>query len=106
MDSALASLLNLGSSFLNTGVVPGRSGNRHPSIAPYETFAAADRDLALAGGNDAIFERLCGVLGRPELAERPALRDQRRSASSTARSWPPSSRRRSPATRPRRGPSA
>ena len=71
MDSALASLLNLGSSFLNTGVVPGRSGNRHPSIAPYETFAAADRDIALAGGNDAIFERLCGVLGRPELATDP-----------------------------------
>jgi crotonobetainyl-CoA:carnitine CoA-transferase CaiB-like acyl-CoA transferase len=71
IDSALASLLNLGSSFLNTGAVPGRSGNRHPSIAPYETFAAADRDLALAGGNDAIFERLCGVLGRPELAADP-----------------------------------
>ena len=68
MDSALAALLNLGSSFLNTGVVPGRSANRHPSIAPYETFRAADRDLAVAGGNDAIFERLCGALGRPELA--------------------------------------
>ena len=71
MESALAALLNLGSSFLNTGAVPGRSGNRHPSIAPYETFAAADRDIALAGGNDAIFVRLCGVLGRPELAEDP-----------------------------------
>ena len=71
MDSALASLLNLGSSFLNTGDVPGRSGNRHPSIAPYETFATADRDIALAGGNDVIFERLCGVLGRPELASDP-----------------------------------
>ena len=71
MDSALASLLNLGSSFLNAGVVPGRSGNRHPSIAPYETFRAADRDLALAGGNDAIFGRLCAVLDRPELAADP-----------------------------------
>ncbi len=71
MDSALASLLNLGSSYLNTGAVPARKGNRHPSIAPYETFAAADRPLALAGGNDAIFERLCGVLGRPELAGDP-----------------------------------
>jgi crotonobetainyl-CoA:carnitine CoA-transferase CaiB-like acyl-CoA transferase len=68
LDSGLAALLNLGSSFLNTGAVPGRSGNRHPSIAPYETFAAADRDLALAGGNDAIFARLCDVLDRPDLA--------------------------------------
>ena len=104
MDSALASLLNLGSSFLNTGAVPGRSGNRHPSIAPYETFRAADRDIALAGGNDVIFERLCGVLGRPELASRPALRDERASASATARRSAPSSRPRSPATRPRPGP--
>ena len=71
MDSALAALLNLGSSFLNTGQIPGRSGNRHPSIAPYETFRAADRPLALAGGNDAIFERLCGVLERPDLAADP-----------------------------------
>jgi crotonobetainyl-CoA:carnitine CoA-transferase CaiB-like acyl-CoA transferase len=68
LDSGLAALLNLGSSFLNTGAVPGRSGNRHPSIAPYETFAAADRDLALAGGNDAIFRRLCAVLERDDLA--------------------------------------
>jgi crotonobetainyl-CoA:carnitine CoA-transferase CaiB-like acyl-CoA transferase len=71
MDSALAALLNLGSSFLNTGEVPGRSGNRHPSIAPYETFAARDRPLALAVGNDAIFARLCEVLGRTELAADP-----------------------------------
>ncbi len=74
MDSALASLLNLGSSFLNAGSVPTRSGNRHPSIAPYETFRAADRELALAGGNDAIFERLCGVLERPGLAADPRFR--------------------------------
>lgn len=74
MDSALASLLNLGSSFLNADSVPTRSGNRHPSIAPYETFRTADRDLALAGGNDAIFERLCEVLERPGLAADPRFR--------------------------------
>jgi crotonobetainyl-CoA:carnitine CoA-transferase CaiB-like acyl-CoA transferase len=49
-------------------VVPGRMGNRHPSIAPYETFAAADGDFAVAVGNDAIFGRLCAVVGRSELA--------------------------------------
>jgi crotonobetainyl-CoA:carnitine CoA-transferase CaiB-like acyl-CoA transferase len=43
-------------------------GNRHPSIAPYETFAAADGDFAVAVGNDAIFGRLCAVVGRSELA--------------------------------------
>jgi crotonobetainyl-CoA:carnitine CoA-transferase CaiB-like acyl-CoA transferase len=68
MDSALAALLNQASAHLNTGEVPGRMGNRHPSIVPYETFAAADGDFALAVGNDAIFGRLCAVIGRPELA--------------------------------------
>ena len=68
MDSALASLLNQASAHLNAGAVPGRMGNRHPSIAPYETFAAADGDFAVAVGNDTIFGRLCAVVGRPELA--------------------------------------
>jgi crotonobetainyl-CoA:carnitine CoA-transferase CaiB-like acyl-CoA transferase len=68
MDSALAGLLNQASAHLNAGVVPGRLGNRHPSIAPYETFRAADGDFAVAVGNDAIFGRLCEAIGRPELA--------------------------------------
>jgi crotonobetainyl-CoA:carnitine CoA-transferase CaiB-like acyl-CoA transferase len=68
MDSALAGLLNQASAHLNAGVVPGRLGNRHPSITPYETFRAADGDFALAVGNDAIFGRLCEAIGRPELA--------------------------------------
>jgi crotonobetainyl-CoA:carnitine CoA-transferase CaiB-like acyl-CoA transferase len=71
MDSALAGLLNQASAYLNAGVVPGRLGNRHPSIAPYETFRAADGDFAVAVGNDAIFGRLCGAIGRPELASDP-----------------------------------
>lgn len=67
MDTALAGLLNQASAHVAAGVVPGRLGNRHPSISPYETFAAADGEFAVAGGNDAIFARLCGVIGRPEL---------------------------------------
>ncbi|MEI6792440.1 MAG: CoA transferase [Actinomycetes bacterium] len=68
LDSALAMLLNIGSGFLNTGELPVRSGNAHPSIAPYQTIPTASGDLALAVGNDAIFSRLCEELGRPELA--------------------------------------
>jgi crotonobetainyl-CoA:carnitine CoA-transferase CaiB-like acyl-CoA transferase len=79
MDSALAGLLNQASAYLNAGVVPGRLGNRHPSIAPYETFAAADGDFAVAVGNDAIFARLCGVI------DRPALVDDERFATNAAR---------------------
>jgi crotonobetainyl-CoA:carnitine CoA-transferase CaiB-like acyl-CoA transferase len=68
MDSALAGLLNQGSAYVLAGAVPGRLGNRHPSITPYETFRAADGDLAIACGNDAIFARLCAALDVPELA--------------------------------------
>ena len=69
MDSALAGLLNQASAHLLAGVVPGRLGNRHPSITPYETFRAADGDFAVAVGNDAIFARLCAAIGRPELGD-------------------------------------
>lgn len=68
MASAFVMLLNLGSSFLNTGEVPTRTGNRHPSIAPYQTYATGDGDLAVAVGNDAIFGRFCAVIGQPGLA--------------------------------------
>jgi crotonobetainyl-CoA:carnitine CoA-transferase CaiB-like acyl-CoA transferase len=69
MDGALAGLLNQASAHLNAGVVPGRLGNRHPSIVPYETYTGADGDFAVAVGNDALFRRLCEVIDRPELAE-------------------------------------
>jgi crotonobetainyl-CoA:carnitine CoA-transferase CaiB-like acyl-CoA transferase len=67
-DSALAALLNQASGYLNAGVVPGRMGNRHPSITPYETYRAADGDFAVACGNDALFRRLCAAIGRDDLA--------------------------------------
>jgi len=69
MSSAFVMLLNLGSSYLNTGEVPTRTGNRHPSIAPYQTYATAEGDLAVAVGNDAIFERFCTVIDQPELPD-------------------------------------
>jgi crotonobetainyl-CoA:carnitine CoA-transferase CaiB-like acyl-CoA transferase len=77
MDSALAALLNQGSGFLNAGVVPGRLGNRHPSITPYETFRAADGDFAVACGNDALFHRLCAAIGRPDLPDDERYADNR-----------------------------
>jgi formyl-CoA transferase len=67
MDSALVSLLNQAAAYLNEGLSPTRLGNRHPSIAPYETYG----DLAIACGNDAMFARLCDVLGLKHLAEDP-----------------------------------
>ncbi len=68
LGSLLSALANQASSTLETGVAPGRMGNAHPSIAPYETFAAADQSIALAVGTDGQFVRLCDVLGIAELA--------------------------------------
>jgi crotonobetainyl-CoA:carnitine CoA-transferase CaiB-like acyl-CoA transferase len=53
------------------GVVPGRRGNRHPSIVPYETYEAADRPFAVATGNHRLFARLCEAIGLPDLARDP-----------------------------------
>jgi crotonobetainyl-CoA:carnitine CoA-transferase CaiB-like acyl-CoA transferase len=68
LDTVTALLTYQAASALATGATPARMGNRHPSIAPYDTFAAADGDFVLAVGNDDQFRRLCGVLRGPELA--------------------------------------
>ncbi|WP_053386591.1 CaiB/BaiF CoA transferase family protein [Leucobacter japonicus] len=79
LGSLLSALANQASSTLETGVAPERMGNAHPSIAPYETFRAADQSIALAVGTDGQFARLCAVLGIDELAndERFATNPQR-----------------------------
>ena len=76
LDSVLTSLLNQGSGWVSAGAEPARRGNRHPSIAPYETYEAADRPFAVAVGNDRLFARLCEAVGLPELGGRRALRHQ------------------------------
>jgi crotonobetainyl-CoA:carnitine CoA-transferase CaiB-like acyl-CoA transferase len=67
MDSALTILLNQGSAWVAAGVNGRRRGNRHPSIVPYETYETADREIAIATGNERIFVRLCEALGLGEL---------------------------------------
>ncbi len=52
-----------------TEQVPGPLGSRHPAITPFQFFAAADGWVVVAAGNDRLFDRLCQVLGRPELVD-------------------------------------
>jgi len=68
LSTTLFSLANQASGWLTAGVVPGRMGNRHPSIAPYETLHAADGPFVIAVGNDGQFRTLCDVLDLPALA--------------------------------------
>lgn len=70
LSSLLGSLVNQASGHLATGRDPGPMGNRHPSIAPYETLACRDGQLlAVAVGNDRQFRALAKTLGAPEFAE-------------------------------------
>ncbi len=70
-DVAVSGLLNVAQAHLVTGREPARHGNAHPTIVPYEAFAAADRPFVLAVGNDGQWQRLCAALERPDLGEEP-----------------------------------
>jgi crotonobetainyl-CoA:carnitine CoA-transferase CaiB-like acyl-CoA transferase len=72
-SALLSALVNQGSAYTAAGVVPGRMGNRHPSISPYELFATGEGDLVVAVGNDRQFAALCEVLGEQALAADPAF---------------------------------
>jgi crotonobetainyl-CoA:carnitine CoA-transferase CaiB-like acyl-CoA transferase len=79
LSALLAALVNQGSAYTVAGAVPGRLGNAHPSIAPYELLETGAGQLVLAVGNERQFGALCQVLGAPELAgdERFATNGQR-----------------------------
>ena len=63
--------------FLNEGRVPQRLGTAHPHLVPYQTFDAADGSLLIAAGNNRLFERLCGALGKSEWITDPRFNGNR-----------------------------
>lgn len=71
LDSVVALLTYQASRYLLTDDTPTRAGNRHLTIAPYDTFEARDGVLVLAVGTDSQFLKLCDALGQPDLAEDP-----------------------------------
>lgn len=74
LSSALSALVNQASSVLGARVVPGRMGNAHPSISPYEVYETSDRPIVIAVGNDQQFASLCSVLGHSDWASDPRFR--------------------------------
>jgi crotonobetainyl-CoA:carnitine CoA-transferase CaiB-like acyl-CoA transferase len=68
LDATTALLTYQAGIYFATGRTPARLGNRHPSIAPYETFPASDGDFVVAVGNDEQWRRFCDVIEMPELA--------------------------------------
>ncbi len=71
LDTQLAMLANLGSNYLCSGKAPGRMGNAHQNIVPYQVFEASDGHLILAVGNDRQFAKFCEIAGHPEWAADP-----------------------------------
>lgn len=71
LDVGMAILANQAAGFVNTGQVPQRQGNSHPSLAPYQDFPTEDGAMLLAIGNDGQFARFCEAAERPEWAADP-----------------------------------
>ena len=68
-ESTLSWLANRAQEYLITGKDTGRMGNAHPTIVPYQSFSASDKDFAVAVGNDTQFVKLCEAIGRSDLAQ-------------------------------------
>ena len=71
LESTLAVLVNQAQNAFVTRSAPGRLGNAHPTIVPYETFRTADGELAVAVGSERQWPRLCEAIGLPALAADP-----------------------------------
>jgi formyl-CoA transferase len=69
LDVGMAILANQAAGFLNTGKVPMRQGNSHPSLVPYQSLATADGAMLLAVGNDGQFTRFCEAAANPQWAQ-------------------------------------
>jgi crotonobetainyl-CoA:carnitine CoA-transferase CaiB-like acyl-CoA transferase len=71
LGSALAALVNQAQNAFVNDAPPGRLGNAHPNIVPYQSFATADGAIAVAVGSERQWPRFCRALGLPALADDP-----------------------------------
>jgi len=70
-DCQVAGLANQAMNYLSGGMIPGRMGNAHPNIVPYQVFATADGHLILAIANDGQFRRFCKATGLEHVSNDP-----------------------------------
>ena len=71
MDCAVSAMANQALNYLSTGTPPGRTGNYHPNLTPYQVFDCSDGHIIIATGNDAQYQRLCRLLGLDDMATAP-----------------------------------
>ena len=77
LDTQIAMLANQSMNWLVGGIVPGRLGNRHPTVVPYKTFDVADGIMIIAVGNDKQFRILLRELGIEHFADDPRFATSR-----------------------------
>jgi crotonobetainyl-CoA:carnitine CoA-transferase CaiB-like acyl-CoA transferase len=68
LDCIVAFGASHASNYLMTGKVPGRAGNAHANMVPYQVFATQNGHIIVAAGNDSQWQRLCTVMARADLA--------------------------------------
>ena len=71
LDTQVASLSVLAMNYLTSEKIPGRLGNAHANIVPYQVFKAKQGEFIIACGNDQQFQMLCDSIGLPELSQNP-----------------------------------
>jgi len=71
LDVATSSMANQALNYLTTGIAPVSMGNAHQNLTPYQVFDCSDGYIIIATGNDAQYQRLCGILGLDDMASDP-----------------------------------
>ena len=71
VDSVVSSMTNINMIYLSEGRIPQRIGNRYESTYPYDSFTTSDSSVIIGAGNDKLYDKLCDLMGRPELKTDP-----------------------------------
>ncbi len=71
LEAEVACLIPYGSDYLASGKVPGRNGNAHPNIVPYQSFNTANGYMVIGAASEGNWQRLCQAIGKSELADDP-----------------------------------
>ncbi len=71
LDSIVALGGNQVTGYFANGKVPGRYGNAHASLVPYQVFVVSDGEIVVAVGNDTQWQQFCAAVERPDLAADP-----------------------------------
>jgi crotonobetainyl-CoA:carnitine CoA-transferase CaiB-like acyl-CoA transferase len=74
LETQVAALVNMASSYLISGNIPKRWGTAHETIVPYQSFETEDKHVIIAAGNDQLFVKLCRALGIPDVADDPRFK--------------------------------